>query len=162
VKVVVAWGGGTGRADLATRRSAGRRGNVLVPAVTAVTCTLFTGASQNAEGPSRKAMNLCTKLGKIGNSFSFSSLCDSVNDCPDGYCRTGEAFKNNRRTTVVCLFFLLSLPRTLSRAHKMTVATVIAGQVIHIRTTVEQPSLSLSLSLSPYFSLLCLCVIVLL
>ena len=30
-----------------------------------------------------------------------------------------------------------ALPRTLSRAHKMTVATVIAGQVIHIRTTVE-------------------------
>ena len=29
--------------------------------------------------------------------------------------------------------------RTLSRAHKMTVATVIAGQVKHIRTTVEQP-----------------------
>ena len=28
---------------------------------------------------------------------------------------------------------------TLSRAHKMTVPTVIAGQVMHIRTTVEQP-----------------------
>ena len=32
-----------------------------------------------------------------------------------------------------------TLPRTLSRAHKMTVATVIAGQVMPIRTTVEQP-----------------------
>ena len=29
-----------------------------------------------------------------------------------------------------------ALPRTLSRARKMTVATVIAGQVKHIRTTV--------------------------
>ena len=32
-----------------------------------------------------------------------------------------------------------ALPRTLSKAHKMTVTTVIAGQVKHIRTTVEQP-----------------------
>ena len=32
-----------------------------------------------------------------------------------------------------------ALPRTLSRAHKMTVATVIAGQVKPLRTTVEQP-----------------------
>jgi len=31
-----------------------------------------------------------------------------------------------------------ALPRTLSRARKMTVPTVIAGQVKHIRTNVEQ------------------------
>ena len=31
-----------------------------------------------------------------------------------------------------------ALPRTLSRARKMTVTTVIAGQVVHIRTNVEQ------------------------
>jgi len=31
-------------------------------------------------------------------------------------------------------------PVTKVRAHKMTVATVIAGQVKHIRTTVEQPA----------------------
>ena len=31
-------------------------------------------------------------------------------------------------------------PVTKVRAHKMTVATVIAGQVMHIRTTVEQPA----------------------
>ena len=35
-----------------------------------------------------------------------------------------------------------TLPRTLSRARKMTVATVIAGQVNPIRTTVEQPHLA--------------------
>ena len=33
-----------------------------------------------------------------------------------------------------------TLPRTLSRARKMTVATVIAGQVKHIRTTVDNRS----------------------
>ena len=33
-----------------------------------------------------------------------------------------------------------ALSRTLSRALNMTVTTVIAGQVNHIRTTVEQPA----------------------
>ena len=41
----------------------------------------------------------------------------------------------------VILGYLASCDKrwTLSRAHEMTVATVIAGQVMHIRTTVEQP-----------------------
>ena len=42
-----------------------------------------------------------------------------------------------------------TLPRTLSRARKMTVATVIAGQVRHIRTTAEQPHLVFLLSGRP-------------